>query len=533
MNKLKDNLNYIGLGLVAAALMVLRVWPQRRALGLAALGLGLAAIVGYIALNLSSLKRGFKRKSFIYSSNMLLVVVLVLGIVGLVNYLSTKNHHRFDFTVAKLHSLSDQSVTVAKALKSDVTIQAFFREGNMSKAAVENLLKIYAYHSPRIKYTFVDPDKNPGLVKRYDVTQDGTLIFEAGDKDARTTGSSEEDLTNTLIKVTRKAKKVIYFLEGHGERSIDESGDDGYSTVKAELEKLGYEVKKASLALSETFPKDCEVLVIPGPQKDLLPNEQETIKNYVHGGGRLFFMLDPETAPGLAAFAAQFGVKADNDLIVDTVSRMLGGDYFMPVVTEYESHDITSKFRYATFFPFARSIEIAEPKPEGITLSALAKTSGNSWSERQLDDKKVKFDKGKDVQGPLTLAVVGTVKGTAAPVPAAAEAAAKPGDKPEAKPAAEAKPAEPRDGRIAVFGDSDFAENRYYNLSGNGNFFLNTVNWLAQESDLISIQPKTQTPRTIQMTPSQSRLVFLVSVLILPLAVLLAGISIWMRRRAL
>jgi len=62
------------------------------------------------------------------------------------------------------------------------------------------------------------------------------------------------------------------------------------------------------------------------------------------------------------------------------------------------------------------------------------------------------------------------------------------------KPAAASGAAPAKDGRIAVFGDSDFASNRYYNLSANANFALNVANWLTEEADLISIQPKTQNP---------------------------------------
>ncbi|NIM90043.1 MAG: hypothetical protein GTO17_03755, partial [Candidatus Aminicenantes bacterium] len=89
-----------------------------------------------------------------------------------------------------------------------------------------------------------------------------------------------------------------------------------------------------------------------------------------------------------------------------------------------------------------------------------------------------------------------------------------------------------KEGRLAVFGDSDFATNGYYNLSGNGNFFLNTVNWLTEEADLISIQPRTSSPRTIQLTPSQGRMIFFTSVIILPLIVLITGISVWVRRKS-
>jgi ABC-type uncharacterized transport system involved in gliding motility auxiliary subunit len=531
MDTLKKYLNTIALALISAGLVGWIVWPQRKALYLVIGGLGLAALAAHIALNLGALKQSFRRKSFLYSGNLLLVVVLVLAILGLANYFLSKNHYRMDFTAAKLHSLSDQSVTVLKNLKTDISFKCFFREGNYGRAAMENLLKIYAYHSGRIRSEFIDPDKNPGLVKRYDVTQDGTTIIEAGDKESRITTTSEEDVTNALIKATRAQKKVIYFLEGHGEASLDESGDNGYSTVKTELEKLGYEVKKQVLALADRFPKDCALLVVPGPQKDLLPNEYETIRTYMKGGGRSLFLVDPETATLLPIFLAEYGFKLENDIVVDTVSRLLGGDYFMPVVSEYESHAITERFGYATFFPYARSIEVGEVKPEGATVAALAKTSPNSWSERELDQKEVKFNPAKDKQGPIGLAAVSSFK-TKPVEPSPAPAEAKPGEPSPAGPAAAPETAE-KEARIAVIGDSDFVKNRYYGLSGNGNFFLNVANWLAEEADLIAIQPKTQTPRTIQLTPSQGRLLFLVSVVILPLAVLLLGVSVWLRRRSL
>jgi ABC-type uncharacterized transport system involved in gliding motility auxiliary subunit len=516
MNALKKYLNSAAAVLIILGLAAWIIWPQRKTAALIAVALGVAALIGYVVLNRAALAQKFQRRSLLYSGNLALIIVLVLAILGLANYFLSKHNYRADFTAAKIHSLSDQSITVLKALKTDVSFKGFFREGNPGRAAMENLLKIYAYHSPRVKYEFIDPDKNPGLVKRYSVTQDGTTVIEAGDKEGRITTTTEEDLTNALIKATRAEKKVVYFLEGHGEESIEESGDNGYSTLKAELEKLGYEVKKQTLALADRFPKDCALLVVAGPQKDLVANEYETLKAYLGAGGRVLFMVDPETATTLPAFLAGYGFKLDNDIVIDTVSRLLGGDYFMPVVTEYESHAITAKFSYATFFPYARSVEPGETKPEGATLTVLAKTSPNSWSERELDQKEVKFNAAKDKQGPISLAVVETFK-----------------TKPAAAPAAEAKPAEEKETRIAVIGDSDFVKNHYYALSGNGNFFLNVANWLTEESDLIAIQPKTQSPRTIALTPSQGRLLFLFSVVILPLAVLLLGVSVWVRRRSM
>ena len=528
MEKIKQNLNYIALALIFFALVSWRIWPHRKTIPLILGVIGIAALALYIVINLSSLKVGFKRRSFIYSGNMMVVVVLVIGILVLINYFFARHHHRFDFTEAKLHSLSDQSVQVIKNLKQEVDIRCFFLEGNFNKGKMENLLQNYAYHSKNIKYEFIDPDKNPGLVKRYEVTTDGTTILESGDKESRITTASEEDLTNAIVKVSREKKKVIYFLEGHGETSIESSEEIGYSLAKEELEKLAYEVKKLPLALADNFPADCSVLVIPGAKKDLLPNELETIRNFISEGGRVFLMVDPETAPGLKPFLSEYGIQLEDDLIVDTVSRLMGGDYFMPVVTGYESHPITEKFNYATFFPYTRSVNETEEKPEGVTVTILAKTSTNSWSERQLTEQEVTFDGNKDFAGPVSLAAVVTVEPR--------EKDAQDPTEPEAEtpgeiPAEEESPE--KEGRLAVFGDSDFAANRYFYLSGNGNLFLNTINWLAEEADLISTQARTSSPKTIQITATQGRILFFVSVIILPLIVLVAGITVWVRRRSL
>ena len=528
MEKIKQHLNYIALALIALALISWIIWPHRKTLFLILGAAGVVALAAYIILNISSLKESFKRRSFIYSSNMMVVVVLVLGILILINYFFARHHHRFDFTEANLHSLSDQSVQVIKNLKQEVDIRCFFMEGNFNKNKMENLLQNYAYHSKKIKYEFIDPDKNPGLVKRYEVTTDGTTILESGDKESRITTTSEEDLTNAIVKVSREKKKVLYFLEGHGETSTESSEEIGYSIAKEELEKLAYEVKKLTLALADNFPEDCSVLVIPGAQKDLLPNELETIRNFISEGGRVFFMVDPETAPGLKPFLAEYGIQLEDDLIVDTVSRLMGGDYFMPVVTGYESHPITEKFNFATFFPYARSVNETEEKPERITTTILAKTSPNAWSERQLTEQEVTFDGNTDATGPISLAAVVTVE------PREEDAQDQTEQEEEMKEETPPEEESPKqEGRLAVFGDSDFAANRYFYLSGNGNLFLNTINWLAEEADLISIQARTSSPKTIQITAIQGRILFFVSVIILPLIVLVVGITVWVRRRSL
>jgi ABC-type uncharacterized transport system involved in gliding motility auxiliary subunit len=530
---LKKYLNVTAAVLLLAALAAGVVWPYKKTLILALAGAGVLAVAAYILLHLGTLKQRISRRSFIFSGNTVFVVILVLAILVLVNYFVARHSISVDLTKAKVHSLSDQSVSVLKALKTDVSLKCFFSTGNQQRGAMENLVELYARRSSRFRYEFIEPDKNPGLVKQYGVTQDGTTIILAGDKKGLITTASEEDLTNALIKATRASKKTVYFLEGHGEGAIDATDEGGYSTLKGELEKLGYEVKKQTLALADRFPADCALLVIGGPQKDLLPNEYETIRAYLKNGGRALVLVDPETPTLLPIFLSDYGFKLDNDVIVDTVSRLLGGDYFIPIVSEYESHPITDKFAYATFFPLARSVDVAETKPEGATLTVLAKTSQNSYAKigfllkEKMTLEDIAFTAGKDRRGPIAIAVAGTYKFPAAP---AAKPEAKPGEPAPAAPQPEAKE---KEARMAVIGDSDFAKNGYYNMNGNGNFFLNVANWLTEEADLIAIQPKTQAPQTLDLTPVRMSLIKLVVLYLMPLVVLGLGLMIWIRRRSL
>jgi len=388
------------------------------------------------------------------------------------------------------------------------------RGEHYSRAAVEHMCKLYARSSSHVQYEFIESDRNPGLMKRYNVSGDGILIFERGDRERRIAAYTEGDFTSAIIQLTRETTKTIYFLLSHGEASFEPSAGKSFSTAKAELEKMGYVVKPLNLAVSEQFPQDIDLLILPGPDNDLLPAELDSLRQHVLSGGRILFLLDPEVTPNLDSFLAEFGIILIDDVVVDMVSRKMGGDYFMPVVNEYTPHPITQRFQFATFFPYARSVDVAVANSEIVTNLVLAWSSANSWSERQMDQQEVAFDEAQDQAGPIPLAVVATIRTNT-------------------KADSSSQDNLYSEGRLAVFGDSDFANNTYYNLSGNGNLFLNTVNWLTEETDLITIQPRTSHPRTISFSPAQSRLLFIITVLILPFVVLITGIFVWQRRRRL
>jgi ABC-type uncharacterized transport system involved in gliding motility auxiliary subunit len=228
--------------------------------------------------------------------------------------------------------------------------------------------------------------------------------------------------------------------------------------------------------------------------------ETDSIRSYLENGGKALFLLDPEPSFGFTDLMAEFGLSIGNDVVLDVsgVGQLFGMGPSVPLVNNYESHPITENFRVMTFFPHARSITVVDGDdlPENVTSQALFTTSANSWGETNIQNRQASYDEGVDLQGPVTLGAVASKDRM----------------------------------RLVVIGDSDFANNAYLDGQGNRDLFLNTISWLAEEEDLISIRPKQPEDRRINMTAKQARWVMYLTVILMPLAALAAGIAIYIRR---
>jgi ABC-type uncharacterized transport system involved in gliding motility auxiliary subunit len=437
------------------------------------------------------------------------MILIVLGILILINFLGTRHHHRFDTTAGNRFSLSDHTIKVLKGIDRDVVITAFVQGED---ASLRDLLSEYAYANRKVSYRFIDPDSEPNMAKTYEITRYGTIVVESGDKEEKIDHHQEEDLTNAILSVTREGKKAICLLSGHGEKDIDSDDPMGYSSVRKALENENYDVRRLILATEGSVPSDCSVLLIAGPQKPPLEGELEAIKRYLDAGGKLMVLLEPYPATGLTDFLEQYGLRVGQDLVLDAsgVGRLFGMGPAMPLVSQYEPHAITDEFKLMTFFPTARSVTPVSTPPSNLTVQPLAKTSPNSWGETELGTEKARLDPDEDLPGPVTIAAVVDTR--------------------EENTSADTAAAKPRT-RLVVFGDSDFASNAYFSNSGNGDLFLNALNWLAQEEDLISIRPKNLEDRRVTLTPRQSRMIFTISVIFMPLAALILGAVVWIRRR--
>ena len=216
-------------------------------------------------------------------------LILVIAIVAGLNYLGQRHTKRFDTTGSGRYTLAPQTTQVLGKLTSDVEIKAFFPGGDY--APLKELLVEYRTISRHIRYEFIDPDKQPDVAKRYNVTaygtfqnpftgsqlKFGTLVLTLGNREEKIEKRSEEvqeeDLTNAIIKVGRSEAKKIYFVQGHGEKDPSDTDRQGYSEAKKALESQGYTVGTVNLASEGKVPADAKVLIIAGATTEPFPQE--------------------------------------------------------------------------------------------------------------------------------------------------------------------------------------------------------------------------------------------------------------------
>jgi hypothetical protein len=510
-----------GLTLLAAALVVHAILLETVTATCVLAGAGLLlASVGAVGLRseLAALTRRRRAE----------IVLFTLGIVGILvalAYLSVRYPVRFDLTSTGAYSLSEPTVTMLKRLDRPVHI-VFFADPLMRETV--ELYQLVAAQTPRVSVEFYDPMINPAQARMLGVNFAGTAVMESEGRRLQVNGGNEVDIANGILRVSQSATQRVCFLDGHGEPDPFslESHDHlegapghthglgvkyvlherhGMAKARNALETLNYKVEKVLLLQRANALSGCAVLVVAGPKVPLLPVEVDAIKAYLAAGGNALFMLDPFVRTGLESVVLEYGIVVDDDIVIDEASHFWA-DVSSPAVSDYNRHQVTRDLPL-TFFPGARSLSPTPQRVPGTSVVPLVNSSKNSWGQTIPD--RVGFVKGRDLPGPNTLMVVALRR----PVSS--------GDGPA--------PEGPRS-RIAVVGDSDFATNSFFHIMGNGTLFLNTVNYLGAQENLIGLQPRTTDLPRINLTNRQMKAVFFLSVLLIPALLAVVGTAVWWKQ---
>jgi ABC-type uncharacterized transport system involved in gliding motility auxiliary subunit len=509
MRRLADVTFYLGLLALAAAVVQPWALPAQGRFWWPLVGAGIVLVALSALPWLAGARHRMGARTMSYGLNAVVSIVLVLGVVSFVEALSARHSKRFDLTENKRRSLSPQTVSVLRGLKTDVNVVGFFRSDQPGKRVAEDLLKQYAgYAGKKLTWKIVDPDSDPALARRYGIESYGTIVFETKSRSEKVLDAEEEKLTNGLVKVTREGKRTIYIIQGHGEHEIGNTERAGFSEAKTALEKANYDVKPLVLARATAIPDDAAVLVLPGPRTDLFQPEVDALDAYLGKGGKVLAMVDPPFPAKMQdatmkRFLGRWGVELGDNLVVELspIGRLFGIGPEVPIIQQYEPHAITRDLAgITTLFPLTRTVSPVKTLPAGVNVQPLARTSPESWGEtdRQALEQGTAKPDPQDPKGPLSVAAVVTK------------------DK----------------ARVVVYGTSNFATNQFLNVQGNRDFFLNTVSWLAEEEDQITVRPKDTKQTPIFLSAQQGRFVALLPLVVLPGLVLAGGIVALVRRRS-
>ena len=543
-NRVLQGLGWTGVAVVFAALVVRFTLPDRQELWwwLAVSGLAMVAVHTLSQWRdiLAFFSRRQAREGVMATSG----VALALGILVAANYILSRQNVRWDLTAAQQYSLSDQTRRVLEELDAPISVLVFAREAEFP--GFRDRLDEYAYVSSQVNVEYIDVDRSPVRARQYEVQAYGTIVFDYEGRIERTTSNSEQELTNALIKAVEGEERTVYFVQGHGERDPEGDDRDGYRAVRDALGRDNFRVESVVLAQTGEVPADATVMVVAGPSTDLLPAEADLLRDYLEGGGKLLLMLDPPDTeddppqPNLTALAGEWGIDLGTDVVVDAsgVGQLLGTDASVPVAATYPPHAITDGFNLLTAFPLARSVRPIAGGVSGRTGVVVVETGARSWAEAdlsQLATGEVTLDEDAgDVPGPVPIAaVVSQTIDEPEPAPddedggegADGTAGSGTGD------ADTDDDDPPLEARLAVFGDSDFASNSAVGIQGNRDLALNTINWLAQQENLIAIRPREPEDRRITLTADQQARVYWLSLLLLPGFIAGAGIYTWWGRR--
>jgi ABC-type uncharacterized transport system involved in gliding motility auxiliary subunit len=463
---------------------------------------GVLGIAAYFVTNREERQLG--RGAF-YGTVSALSAALLIGALAGANYFALKKGKSWDLTKDKIFTLSDQTRGVLKGLKDQVKVQAFYAASEPEYPELDQRLRQYRAETDKLSVEFVDPFKHPAQVKELNISQTGPrLIVKSGTKEARAKEISEESLTNALIEVTRGSAKKVYFSKGHGEHAVGDSTERGLKSFVDNLKSEGYQTDEILLAENKQMPADAQALVIAGPVAALSEGEVKLVKEWAdEKGGKLVVMVDPGTTTGLESAFSSWGIVVGKDEVIDPEAQ----NPEVAIAQQYTEHPITnprrSPFQLATIFPVARSVSKVPTPPAGWTVIELAKTGPRAWGETgSLSSGQVKFDPGQDLKGPVPLAVA-VMHGA--------------GDS---------------ESRIVVVGNSLFAANGYYRLSGNKDFALNAVSWAAKEESRISIRPKQRQANHLFLSADQKHTMTLFAFDLLPFGLLFAGLVVWQTRKS-
>lgn len=465
-----------------------------------------------------SAKTGFFLSSTVISG------VLVVGLAVAFNFIVARRGKTWDLTSKKIHSLAPQTVTALKELKQPVTAIGFLPAKGFEgeRAMVEQLFKRYRDESDKFTYTFKDPNKEPELTQKYQLKQNqGLIVVTLGDgpmaPHATVSMPTEQELTNTLLKLSSSGTQKVYFLSGHGEVELPQPAADpripqnpnALNELRASLQQEGYAAQPLNLVEQGEIPADAAVLVIAGARGRFAATELAALEKYLEAGGRLLYFAELNAEPGLSELLQKYaGVRVEPGVVVDT--QLTRGDPFSVLIPFFGEHEMTRllrMMRVAMEFIQTRGLALMkEGLASGVTPTVVATTGPSAWIETDLSQEPQLSSGERSGQIPVVIAASRDTKAAA--------------DKRQ------------DESRVVVFGDTDLLVDQSWGYEPNRNLVLNALAWASNQAQKITIRPPDRDISTLDLDKPLFQKLRFISMDLIPMLLMGFGLGIWLSRRS-
>jgi ABC-type uncharacterized transport system. len=469
--------------------------------------------------------KSFQQKKFKYGGYATMLTIIVFAIVVAINLVVGQLNLKLDLSKNKLYSLSDQSVKIVSGIKKDVTIYAVYQSGKEDPTTNE-LLKKYAAKSKNIKISYIDPVLHPEKLTKYKTAgatiDAGSLIVESGNRNktilysdmvnSSSDGSSvqsyagEQKITSAIMYVTSTTNPVVYSLQGHSEVALP-------TELTKALSDQNFTEKDLNLFSDQWNPQSGDVLLINSPQKDITADELTKIKAFLTKGGRGIFLVDlvKEDRPNLNQLLSNYGVSIPKAVILEGNSSNAVANNPQYLIPTLQSHDIVNPLSSAkepVVMGYAQPISEVKPKRDTLKIEALLTTSDKAYGKTNLDSQTAEKEKN-DLSGPFNIAVAVTDTVDSSDTT--------------------------KNAKLVIFSSSSLLNSQFIAATNGGNLdmMMNSLNWLSERKDNISVLPKDVTATTLTMNGTEQMTVAAIAVIIIPLAIAAIGVVVWIRRRHL
>ncbi|MDR0958169.1 MAG: GldG family protein [Clostridiales bacterium] len=463
-----------------------------------------------------------KSKKARYGTFSLLLGVLAFIAFVAVNILAQNINKTVDLSSNKMFSISDATKTILSNLNENVTIYALFKTGQENPVYKE-VLEQYAQNSSKIKLEYKDPSLYPAFANAYGsdgaVPEQNSIIIEGGSKfkvippdelvtyemDYQTyqtyvsAVNIEPKVTNAIEFVLQNTTTVVYVLEGHNERGLNEE-------AAAALEDINFEVQNWNI-FNQGVPDGESILYMTTPSQDYSADEASVISEYLKKGGRAVFSLGymDFPHPNIESVLKEYGVNTQNIFIIEgdpNYQPSLNPTYLMP---SYAEHEITSTLiqKNIPVYVFApQGIEIFADESDTLSVAPLLTTTNKAYGKVDPASESISKEEN-DIDGPFTIASAVT--------------------------ASNSEGEQTFNTRICVI-TAEYLP--FENSGGNFEFFTSMFNWVAERGAVSTyIAPKSLlTTETMNMSQLTSAIISAFSVIILPIAIFITGAVIVLRR---